>query len=254
MPPRSYVVTAVVLAALVAVSLPVTMGFSIILWFWSFAAAACLLGVMGALRVVHGLHAPPWTAVVLALPGAVWTAAKLYDLYHTSPHLNLYYTFTFAGYAAFLAAAFGALRLMETVSTPHAAFRIGYGILAAHGVVLGLGSLSFATGWTFTGNPLYETPARAVGFAAMLVEYGAFIAATVLITARRSIEHWTAAAIILILLYKAAGQFFMINLATQADELAFWFEPVVMFVGGAAVWRMGSVLRSQTLPRAAVQT
>jgi hypothetical protein len=27
--------------------------------------------------------------------------------------------------------------------------------------------------------------------------------------------------------------------------LMFWLEPVIMLVGGAAVWRMGSVLRVQ---------
>jgi hypothetical protein len=45
----------------------------------------------------------------------------------------------------------------------------------------------------------------------------------------------------------------MINLATQGDGLAFWLEPVVMLVGGGAVWRMGSILRTQALPQPAVQ-
>ena len=33
MPPRSYIITAVALAALVAISFPLTLGFSIILWY-----------------------------------------------------------------------------------------------------------------------------------------------------------------------------------------------------------------------------
>jgi len=47
MPPLSYMVTAVVLAVLVAVSFPLTMGFSIVFWYWLFAAAACILAILG---------------------------------------------------------------------------------------------------------------------------------------------------------------------------------------------------------------
>jgi hypothetical protein len=74
MPPRSYLITAVVLAVLVAVSLPPILGFSIIVWRWLFAAAACILVVVGAFRAVHGLRGPRWIGGVLALPGLIWAA------------------------------------------------------------------------------------------------------------------------------------------------------------------------------------
>src|ERR1700690_1240868 len=74
MPPRSYLITAVVLAGLVAVSVPLTLGFSIILWYGLFAAAACVLAVAGAFKVAAGLRAPPWIGVALASPGLVWAA------------------------------------------------------------------------------------------------------------------------------------------------------------------------------------
>ena len=89
MPPPSYVVTAVVLGVLVAVSFPLTMGFSIILWYWLFLVAAFVLVTGGVFKIAYGLHASPWIAVALVSPGFVWAAHSLLGLTgHMSLPLN----------------------------------------------------------------------------------------------------------------------------------------------------------------------
>jgi len=244
MPPRSYMVAAIVLVVLVAVSLPLTFGYSIILWRWLFAAAACVLVVAGAFRVVYALHAPPWIGVVLALPGLLWAADSLFGLMSQRP-IPLILTFSVAASLALLAAGAGALRLVETMSTPHPGFAVGYGVLAASALLLGIGLAAYAMGWNFTKGAAYLTSARALGVAAAFVKYGAFIGAAVLITMRHGIEPWAGAAISLIsayMLYSAVRVMLVVELR---GDLMFWLQPVLMLVGAAAVWRIGSVLGAQ---------
>jgi hypothetical protein len=250
MPPRSYLITAVGLAVLVAISIPLTLGFSIILWYWLFAAVACILAVAGAFKIASGLGAPPWIGLALASPGFVWGANKLFEMISNGIPPVIWTSFDVAARLALLAAAAGALRLVETVSRPRAAFRVGYALLAASALLLSVGLSAHAMGWIFTKNALYAASARAVGVPALLVKYGAFIGAAVLITMRRDIERWTGAAISLItayMLYKAITPMFLVEMIPgyRGDGPLFWMEPVVMLVGGAAVWRMGSVLRAQ---------
>lgn len=216
---------------------PRDFGISVILWYWLFAAAACILAIVGVFRVVGGLHAPLWIGVALALPGFVWAANRLYELTSSVPHLGIFFLFYWAAFLALVAAAIGALRLIETISTPHAAFRVGYGVLAASALLVGVGWVAYATGWAFTHNALYQTPTRALEIAAKLIAYGAFIAVAAVITMRRGIERWTGVAISLIgayLLYKAVSQTFLLHVPGRGD-------------GAAAIWRMGTVLRAQTL-------
>ena len=132
-----------------------------------------------------------------------------------------------------------------------------YGVLALAALLVGVSLLAYAMGSIFTKNPLYATSARAVAVAATLVKYGTFIGAAVLITMRRDIEPWTGAAISLIsayMLYKAIRPMFLVELPGHGDAPMFWLQPVVMLVGGAAVWRMGSVLRAQVVPERSVQS
>ena len=247
MPPRSYVVTAIVLAVLVAVSFPLTMGFSIILWYWLFAAAACILAVGGALRVVHGLGASPWIGVALASPGIVWAARSILGLVGNLP-LGAASALYVATSLMALAAAAGALRLVEKMVGPHAAVRTGYGLLAASALLVCVSYFASAMGWSFTRNGSYVTAARAVHVVAALVKYGAFIALAVLITMRRDVERWTAVAISLVsacMIYQTMKPLLVAGLA---GDMMFWLLPVLMLVGSAAVWRMGSVLRAQARP------
>jgi hypothetical protein len=256
MPPRSYIITAVVLAVLVAASFPLTLGYSIILWYWLFAAAACILAVAGVIKVANGLRAPLWTGFALAAPGFVWAANKLYEMpFQLSPASAT--TFNVAAFMALLAAGAGALRLIEMMSRPRAAFRVGYGILAAAALIVGVGLAARAMGWNFTTSALYVAAARALSISAALVKYGAFIGAAVLISLRRNIEHWAGAAISLIsayLLYKAISPMFLVSILGRGDGLMFWLQPVLMLVGGTAVWRMGSVLRAQAIPERPMQS
>jgi hypothetical protein len=244
MPPRSYVVTAIVLAVLVAVSLPLTLGFSIILWYWLFAAAACILVVGGVLKVVNGLGASPWIGVALASPGIVWAASSILKLVSNVP-VMLTSTLHVAASLTALAAAAGALRLVEAMSGPHTAVRVGYGVLAASALLVSVSYFASAMGWGFTRSTSYFATARAVHVVAALVKYGAFIAAAVLISMRRDIEPWTAAAVSLVsacMIYLTIKPLFVAGLS---GDMMFWLLPVLMLVGSAAIWRMGSVLRAQ---------
>lgn len=250
MPPLSYVIAAIVLAVLVAASLPVTLGFSIILWYWLFAAAACVLAVAGVWRITRALHAPLWVAIALASPGLVWAANHLYEL---TSHLHpaAFTAFNLAAYLALLAAAAGALRLSEIVSGPHTVFRVGYGILAVAALVASLNILAYAMGWGFTSNAVYRMSARVVVVTASLVKYGAIIAAAELITLRRNVERWAGSVIGLIgiyMLYTVLRSLFVVDRLGYGDGPMFWLQPVMMLIGGAAVWRMGSVLHTRLTP------
>lgn len=244
MPPLSYVVTAVVLGVLVAVSLPLTMGFSVILWYWLFLVAAFVLVTGGVIKIAYGLGASPWIWVALASPGFVWAANSLLGLtVHMS--LPLIRTLGVASSLAFLASAAGALRLLETLSRPHAAFRIGYGLLAAYAFLFAFGQVASAMGWSFTRSAPYVVFARALVTTVAIVKYGAIIGAAVLITMRRGVEPWAAAAISVIGAYMIYNTIKPMIAVEFPGALMFWVQPVLMLVGAAAVWRMGSVLREQ---------
>jgi hypothetical protein len=238
------VIAAVVLVALVAVSLPLTLGFSVILWHGFFAVTACVLAVWGSNRAVYALGAPPWIGVALALPGIIWvvdTLVRTVSMLGTP----IWSMLTAATRLAFLAAAAGALRLVERMSAPHVAFRVGYGLLAASALVVGVSIVAQAAGWSYAKSPSYIVPARAVGIVAILIGYGSFIAAGVLITIRHGVEPWAGAAISLVsayMIYDSIRQMFWVELPI---DLTFWLRPVIMLVGGAAVWRMATVLRAQ---------
>jgi hypothetical protein len=247
MPPLSYVITALALAALVGVSFIPSLGFSMMIWYWLFAVAACLLTVAGTFKVADGLRAPRWIGVALASPGLVWAAANLRDLVGqpipvTSVRFDLV-----AAYLAVLAAGAGALRLVETISRSNITVRVGYALLAVTALLVGVVQVAIAMRWTFIGNPLYTIPSRAVFAASTFVKYGAIIAAAVLITIRRDLERWISVVITLIsayLLYKSIYSIVLLRALDQDHRFLFWLQPVAMFAGGAAVWRMGSVLQS----------
>jgi len=80
----------------------------------------------------------------------------------------------------------------------------------------------------------------------MLVKYGAFIGAAVMVTLTRNMERWIAVTIGLvglILIY----EIIMWTLATGSrGDTMFWLKPVLFLVGGAAVWRIGSLLHVQS--------
>ena len=245
MPPLSYIITAVVLAALVIASFPLTMGFSIILWYWLFAAAACLLASAGAFLIARGLQAPLWIGIGLASPGLVWAADHLHQL-TSQLNIGAHTAFRIAAHFALLASAACALRLAEMVSRPHIAVRIGYGVLAAAAIPACLNLLASAMGWTLTHNAAYQTAVRAVAIAAIPVKYGAFIAAAALIALRRDVERWTGLVIGLVgayMIYNALRPLFAVTRFGYDVGLTFWLQPVIMLIAGAAVWRLGSLLR-----------
>ena len=251
MPPRSYIVAIVVLGTLVAVSLFLTLGFSMLVWSWLFGIAACILGVAGALKVADGLRAPSWIGVAFASPGFVWAAGRFHEWIQPTPPSSMRYDLV-AAYLAVLAAGAGALRLMEVTSRPHAAFRVGYALLALTALLVVVVQIGHAMGFPFISNPHYVIPSRAVFGASTLVKYGALIGAAVLITMRRDIERWPAAVISLVSAYLLWNELYTIILLRMLEQrypFLFWMPPVAIFVGAAAVWHMGSVLRGQPSAR-----
>lgn len=246
MPPRSYLVTAAVLVALFAVSLPLTMGFAVIGWYWLFAAVACVLVVGGAVRIVHGLGAPAWIGIALASPGVLWAAGSLLNITSYRPTSVLWImAVSTVTNLAFPAAAAGALRLMEILSRPHVVFRIGYAVLAISVAVSVVSLINYFTGWSFTKNLFHAAYVRPLYFAVTLVQYGAFIGAPVMIAVRFDLERWIAVVIGLIgvfVVYETMRTMFATGFP---GDTMFWLWPVFLLIGGAAVWRIGSLLHRQ---------
>jgi hypothetical protein len=251
MPPRSYVITAVVFAVLVAVSFPVTLGFSIILWYGLFAVAAGLLAVAGAFRIANRLHAVSWIGIALVSPALIWAATHIYE-FTGRYDLAIARDLAIAPHFALLVAAAAALRLAETESSPHVAFRIGYGVLAASTIMTCAELIARPLGWTFTHNGAYAIVEQTVAVAAILGTYGAFIACAAVITLRRNIERWAGIAVGLVSVFMLCDrlrQFFAANYLFSSDAmLMFWLKPVVMLIGAAAVWRIGTVLGTPPTP------
>jgi hypothetical protein len=72
-----------------------------------------------------------------------------------------------------------------------------------------------------------------------------------LITLRRDIERWTGIAISLVsafMLYRALRPLFVVDHFGSGEGLMF-LQPAVMLIGGAAIWRMGSLLRAPSAPQ-----
>jgi hypothetical protein len=125
-----------------------TSGSSIFVWYWLFAASGCILCVVGAFRAVDALGAPRWVAAAFALPALLWAMNLVKGLgynvvgglgyYEPARLIDLIMIYT-AGQIASLAAAAGALRLVETISAPHAWLRFGYAVLAAYAIVVCVG-------------------------------------------------------------------------------------------------------------------
>jgi hypothetical protein len=246
MPPRSYFAIAVALAVLVAISVPLSSGASLVVWPWLFAASATILGIVGAFRAVDALSAPRWIAPAFALPGFMWAIGAVKSLNNVEPPRLI--DFVMIGTStqiAFLAAAAGALRLIEAISAPHAWLRFGYAILIAHAVVVCVEPAAEFSGWHFARSAPYAASALALRAAATFVEYAAIIRAALLLTKQRGIEPWTSIAISLIgcaMLYSALQLMFETGIRPIPNP---WVQSVAVFVGGAAVWRMGALLSAR---------
>jgi hypothetical protein len=250
MPPRSYAVVAILLAALVAGGVPDRLGYSVWVWYSLFDIGLCLLTVPGALRIASGLQARPWVGIALASPGLVSGFTGLYKLAN-KPLTPLPSGSSELGYIALLAAAAAAMSLAEKLSRPRSVFRFGYSILAIAAITTCLNWLSRPMGWLFTQHFEYALLASAANTAAIFVKYGAFIVAAILIVIRRDIERWTGVVISSIsayLLYLSLRPLFVEDRFTYHVGWTFWLWPGVILISGAAIWRMGSLLHSVPIP------
>jgi hypothetical protein len=251
MPPRSYIIIAIMLTALVAGGFADKLGYSVSLWYQLFDVATCLLAVPGAFRIARGLHARFWVGIALASPGFVGGAIYLYDL-ELRKRLNgpISSAFNEVAYLVVLAAAAAAIHLAETISGRRTAYRVAYWILAIAAVTTCLNWLAPSMGWRFTQDFGYASLAWTANTAAIFVKYGAFISAAMLVVLHRDIERWTGIVISLIgayLLYRGLRPLFVDDGFTYYVGLTFWVWPGVMLVGAAAVWRMGSLLNTSPI-------
>ena len=249
MPPRSYVIIATALAALVVGGFPDKFGFSVSRWYQWFDVITCLVAVPGAFRIARGLHARFWVGIALASPGLVCGAVNLYGL---TNRINRPVSSAFNEVAdlAVLAAAAAAIHLAETLSGRRTAFRVGYWILAIAALTTCLSWLGRPMGWIFTQDFLFALVGGTANIAAIFVKYGAFIGAAMLIVTRRDIERWTGIVIGLIsayLLYRDLRPLFVDDGFTYYVGWTFWVWPGAMLIGAAAVWRMGSLLHASPM-------
>jgi hypothetical protein len=245
MPPVSYIVAAVLLIGLVAISLPPTMGFAILYWYWIFGAAACLLAIGGAFLVRLGMRAPLWVGVALASPGIIWAATTSVDLFGSNSFYAAAHWYLSTGsLLASVAAAIASLRLVELIYSPRIFIKIGYGVLGLNALleVATLGSR--AVGWPFANIALFDAVARIVVWPAIVLKFGAFLIASASIVINRRVEWWTAAAIgfvSVVCFYDAARDL----LQMEMDGLIFFAKPGMLFIGAVALCRMGRLLLQQ---------
>ncbi|MGO8799478.1 MAG: hypothetical protein ACLQJL_10345 [Roseiarcus sp.] len=245
MPPLSYIVAAVLLIGLVVASLPPTMGYAILLWYWVFAAAACLLAVGGTLLVGLGMRAPLWVSLALASPGVIWAARSLFDLFAPLPlHMATYQYFSAAGAFASTAAAIASLRLVELIYSPNIFVRIAIGVLVLSALLVVAALVSSAVGSPLYKIAIFSTVTRIVGWPVVVAKFGAFAVASISIVRSRKVEWWTAVAVSFvsaISLYEAARGLS----GLWPLEGILWLKPVMFLIGGAALWRMGTLLQRQ---------
>jgi hypothetical protein len=258
MPPFSYVAIGVALACLVAIGLYVTHGYAILLFYWAFGAAACVMALVGVFRISYGVAAPLWVAAALASPAIMWAVERVVAWRApSSTYIALAFGFRMGAFLAVTAAAIACIRLIEIVAAPNVLTRIAYGILVVGLGLTLLGIVQYAVGATWTRNTVYSEFAKWVRWPILIAKYGSFIAAPILLVARRNVEWWTLIPIVSI----AAGEAYFAAFASQSTwtrhfplfhGLWFWLKPVAFFIAGVAIWRMGSVLLSQRVEKKAL--
>jgi drug/metabolite transporter (DMT)-like permease len=181
--------------------------------------------------------------LALASPGFVWAATQLYEMpFQLTP--ALYLTSKVAASFALIAAGAGALSLIEMLVGPRRIFWVAYAVLAASVLYVSFSMIAGTMGWRFS-SALYLPIARTIIISSAIVEYGAISAAAVLLCLRRDIEFWAPAVVGFIgifFIYTSVDALFFVH---RGPEVLLFLKPVIMLVGGAAVWRIGSILNSQ---------
>jgi hypothetical protein len=247
MPPLSYVITAIVLGL-------IFFGSPVYPFYWLFATTAGVLTIAGVIRIARALRAPLWIGPTLAIPGIFWTAHTLYDVY-TKPRLLETVVVGLVGIIANLAAGVGALRLLEMTGLPRKVFWIGCTILGTAALCTTISLIALFPGYGLTVNlrfafysPYYTIIGRPLTLLGAILSYISYVGFVIVISRRRHIEIWISAVVTAVgiyLIYKVVKLMLWIPIEGQHDGLIAWPEPVIMFIGGVAVWRLGSVLSAQ---------
>lgn len=149
-----------------------------------------------------------------------------------------------------IAAGAAALRLVEHSRGSHPAFKAGYAVLAAAAVLNCFQLAGYVLGMDLVVSPGYVLLIRIIAAPVMLVQYAAFAAAAITVAEKYRVERWTVAVICLICIVKALQALNSIMFPFgRYTEMFFWFEPLVLLVGGLAVWRMSTNVMSAAANR-----
>ena len=252
MPPRSYVITAIVLAVIL-------FGSRLYPFYWLFATTAGVLTIVGVIRIGRGLRGPPWVGIGLAIPAIFWTAHTLYDVY-SRPVLPEPVVPGLEGILANTIAGAAALYLLEMITGRRTVFWLGYAILAGAALcssvsLIGLFPSHGINFWFAFDSVHYTFISRPVTLLGSVLPYLAYISLAIVVGLQRRFEIWVSvviAAVGLFLIYKVGDLVLWIPMEGQHDGLIGWPEPVIMFVGAVAVSRLGTLLSAQPATDAAI--
>jgi hypothetical protein len=255
LPPDRYVYIALALVGLFILSFKATMGFSIILFYVLFLAAASLLALGGIFRCGIALGAPKWVTFGLMSPLLVEIVGFL-TLRWGGSGLQLYRLMALIGPACRVASGVAAVRIIEIVYMRSRLTVAAYLILAALFVVdvarnLPVASLS-ETLRNFAGASWYHVVS--VVDAGV---YGAiFASAALVVFTFREIEFWIVVAIGAVGLEQVAYVALIPGPAPfalggmQLTGILIWLKPVFLLIGAAALWRAGAMLHAESRLRA----
>jgi hypothetical protein len=254
MPPRLYVITAIVLAVIL-------FGSRLYPFYWLFATTAGVLTIVGVIRIGRGLRGPPWVGIGFAIPAMFWTAHALYDVY-SRPVLPEPVVPGLEGILANTIAGAAALYLLELITGRRTVFWLGYAILAGAALCSGVSLIGLFPGhginfWFAFDSAYYTFISRPLTLLGAVLPYLAYISLAIVVSLQRRLEIWVSvvvAAVGLFLIYKVGDLVLWIPMEGQHDGLIGWPEPVIMFVGAVAVWRLGALLSAQPTTDAAIAT
>ena len=238
MPPWSYIVTALVLCALLVLSFPLTLGFSIIAFYWLFQAAAWLLAAVGLARVSRNLPTPLWVIVALETPLVVKGVEQLVDLRPITP--AVVFALRLSSSLALSASAMGAIFLAGSLADRRRLAALTCALLAIHAAILAIPYALYFIG----SSPLRFKAIGAVLSATDLLFFtiilGGFATAALLLAIRRELEAWIPVAICSVCLFQEVSR--IQQGGRLPSELSMWLTPVFFLIGGAAIFRAGSML------------
>lgn len=251
MPPARYTYIALGLIGFFILSFKATMGFSIILFYVLFFAAAGVLALGGIFRCGNALAAPKWVTFGLMSPLLVQIVTYV-TLRRVGPDPQLYRLMALIGPACKAMAGVAAVRIIEIVYERNRLTVAAYLVLAALFVVDVVKNLPIAslgdTLRNFAGAAWYHV----VSVVDAGVYWAVFASAALVVFTFREIELWIVVAIGVVGLEEVAYVALIPGPAPfalggmQLTGVLIWLKPVFLLIGAAAIWRAGAMLHAES--------